>query len=177
MPVNAGAAVGSTCSARSVREVSKTDVGKYLAALRRAQVEIDLHPELYRHHHLRAVPEKYREQLDVRTFGTGERIVFLPYTRESSRRPGTARPAAPGATATAWPPSAAPATHAAAPSLPDRPPSRYGPRTQAASPRNRPHAADAPPHNRRHKNRCSCKPAPRSFSPGKAHAPAPTRPQ
>ena len=82
MPVNAGAAVGSTCSARSVREVSKTDVGKYLAALRRAQVEIDLHPELYRHHHLRAVPEKYREQLDVRTFGTGERIVFLPCTRE-----------------------------------------------------------------------------------------------
>jgi hypothetical protein len=89
MPVNAGAVMGSTCSARSARDVSKTDVGKYLAALRRAQMEIDLHPELYRHHHLRAVPEKYREQLDVRTFGTGERIVFLPYTRESSRRPGT----------------------------------------------------------------------------------------
>jgi hypothetical protein len=28
------------------------------------------------------VPEKYRHQVDVRTFGTGERIVFLPYTRE-----------------------------------------------------------------------------------------------
>lgn len=28
------------------------------------------------------MPEKYREQVDVRTFGTGERIVFLPYTRE-----------------------------------------------------------------------------------------------
>jgi hypothetical protein len=27
------------------------------------------------------VPEKYRHQVDVRTFGTGERIVFLPYTR------------------------------------------------------------------------------------------------
>ena len=35
-----------------------------------------------RSHHLRAVPEKYQEQVDVRTFGTGERIVFLPYTRE-----------------------------------------------------------------------------------------------
>ena len=62
--------------------VSPDDVEKYLAALRRAQMEIDLHPELYKHYHLRAVPEKYRDQVDVRTFGTGERIVFLPYTRE-----------------------------------------------------------------------------------------------
>jgi hypothetical protein len=28
------------------------------------------------------VPETYRGQVDVRSFGTGERIVFLPYTRE-----------------------------------------------------------------------------------------------
>ena len=28
------------------------------------------------------MPEKYRDQVDVRAFGTGERIVFLPYTRE-----------------------------------------------------------------------------------------------
>jgi len=34
------------------------------------------------YYHLRAVPEKYRDQVDVRAFGTGERIVFLPYTRE-----------------------------------------------------------------------------------------------
>jgi NitT/TauT family transport system substrate-binding protein len=61
---------------------TKADVDKYLAALRRAQAEIDLHPELYKHYHLRSVPEKYREQVDVRAFGTGERIVFLPYTRE-----------------------------------------------------------------------------------------------
>src|SRR5690348_14539788 len=27
-------------------------------------------------------PEKYRHRVDVRAFGTGERIVFLPYTRE-----------------------------------------------------------------------------------------------
>jgi NitT/TauT family transport system substrate-binding protein len=63
-------------------DVSKADVEKYLGALRRAQMEIDLHSELYKHYHLRAVPEKYREQVDVRAFGTGERIVFLPYTRE-----------------------------------------------------------------------------------------------
>ncbi|HEU5386956.1 MAG TPA: hypothetical protein VFV73_13725 [Streptosporangiaceae bacterium] len=61
---------------------TRADVDKYLAALRRAQMEIDLHPELYKHYHLRSVPEKYRDKVDVRAFGTGERIVFLPYTRE-----------------------------------------------------------------------------------------------
>lgn len=61
---------------------TKADVDKYLAALRRAQMEIDLHPELYKHYHLRAVPQKYHENVDVRAFGIGERIVFLPYTRE-----------------------------------------------------------------------------------------------
>ena len=63
-------------------DASKADVEKYLAALRRAQMDIDLHPEAYKHYHLRSVPEKYRGQVDVRAFGTGERIVFLPYTRE-----------------------------------------------------------------------------------------------
>jgi hypothetical protein len=63
-------------------DATKADVDKYLAALRRAQMEIDLRPELYKHYHLRSVPEKYHDQVDVRGFGTGERIAFLPYTRE-----------------------------------------------------------------------------------------------
>jgi ABC-type nitrate/sulfonate/bicarbonate transport system substrate-binding protein len=63
-------------------DATREDVDKYLAALKRAQADIDLHPEQFKHYHLRAVPEKYREQVDVRAFGTGERIVFLPYTRE-----------------------------------------------------------------------------------------------
>src|SRR5215510_12217989 len=62
--------------------VIKSDVDKYLAALRRAQMEIDLRPELYKHYHLHAVPQKYQDRVDVHSFGTGERIVFLPYTRE-----------------------------------------------------------------------------------------------
>ena len=61
------------------------DVTKYLAALRRAQTELDLHPERYKHHHLKAVPERYRDRVDVRTFGTGERIVFLPYPADTAR--------------------------------------------------------------------------------------------
>jgi hypothetical protein len=63
-------------------DVNASDVEKYLAGLRRAQMAIDLHPERFKHHHLQSVPEKYRDQVDVRTFGLGERIVFLPYTRE-----------------------------------------------------------------------------------------------
>jgi NitT/TauT family transport system substrate-binding protein len=63
--------------------VSKADVDKYLAGLRQAQMEIDLHSEAYKHYHLRAVPAKYRARVDVRTFGIGERIVFLPYTGEA----------------------------------------------------------------------------------------------
>jgi len=63
-------------------DVSKADVEKYLGGLRRAQMEIDLHPERYKHYHLRTVPERYRDQVDVRAFGLGERIVFLAYTRE-----------------------------------------------------------------------------------------------
>jgi hypothetical protein len=46
-------------------------------------MEIDLHPVRYKHYHSKAVPEKYRDEVDVRAFGIGERIVFLPYTRES----------------------------------------------------------------------------------------------
>ena len=63
-------------------DATRSDVDKYLAALRRAQMDIDMHPEQYKHYHLQSVPEKYQEQVDVRAFGTGERIVFLPYTRE-----------------------------------------------------------------------------------------------
>ena len=39
---------------------------------------LEVPPERWVHR----VPEKYRDQVDVRAFGTGERIVFLPYTRE-----------------------------------------------------------------------------------------------
>jgi NitT/TauT family transport system substrate-binding protein len=58
------------------------DVEKYFAALRRAQRDIDLEPERYKHYWLREMPEDFRAIADVRRFGPGERIVFEPYTRE-----------------------------------------------------------------------------------------------
>lgn len=58
------------------------DVEKYFRALRRAQADIDLRPELYTHYYKNEFPERFREAIDTRRFGPGERIVFEPYTRE-----------------------------------------------------------------------------------------------
>jgi len=58
------------------------EIKKYFAALRKAQAEIDLRPELYTHYYKNEFPEKYKGSMDTRLFGPGERIVFEPYTRE-----------------------------------------------------------------------------------------------
>ena len=63
-------------------ETDPEDVAKYFRALARAQSDLDLEPERYKHHHLEEIPAHLREGVDVRGFGMGERIVFLPYTRE-----------------------------------------------------------------------------------------------
>ena len=65
------------------------DVKKYHAALRRAQHDIDLRPELYTHFYKREFPVRFHEQMDTRRWGPGERIVFEPYSRgvfEESQR-------------------------------------------------------------------------------------------
>jgi hypothetical protein len=59
------------------------DVKKYFHALRRAQRDIDLRPERYTHFYKNEFPARFREQMDTRRWGPGERIVFEPYTRES----------------------------------------------------------------------------------------------
>jgi len=64
-------------------DADPADIEKYFNGLKRAQMEIDLHPERYKHYHLKSVPEKYQDKVDVRQFGPGERIVFLPYTGDT----------------------------------------------------------------------------------------------
>jgi ABC-type nitrate/sulfonate/bicarbonate transport system substrate-binding protein len=59
------------------------DVKKYFRALRSAQRDIDLRPELYTHYYRKEFPQRFLEQVDTRRWGPGERIVFEPYTRES----------------------------------------------------------------------------------------------
>jgi ABC-type nitrate/sulfonate/bicarbonate transport system substrate-binding protein len=62
--------------------VDLTDVERYMNALKRAQMDLDLEPEKYKRFYLNEIPERYKTRLDVRRFSTGERIVFLPYTEE-----------------------------------------------------------------------------------------------
>jgi hypothetical protein len=62
------------------------DVEKYFKALQRAQQDIDLEPEAYKHYFLRELPERYHASIDVRRFGPGERIVFEPYPQQMFER-------------------------------------------------------------------------------------------
>jgi hypothetical protein len=64
------------------------DVRKYFRALRRAQRDIDLRPELYTHYYQEEFPPRFRDMMDTRRWGPGERLVFEPYTKavfEASR--------------------------------------------------------------------------------------------
>jgi hypothetical protein len=63
-------------------EANLDDVAKYFRALERAQSDIDLEPERYKHYFLNEIDAAYHSLIDVRLFGTGERLVFEPYTRE-----------------------------------------------------------------------------------------------
>ena len=58
------------------------DVKKYFRALRRAQRDIDLRPELHTHHYRKEFPRRFLGEIDPRRWGPGERLVFEPYTRE-----------------------------------------------------------------------------------------------
>jgi hypothetical protein len=58
------------------------DVRRYFRALRRAQRDIDLRPELYTHYYRKEFPERFHAVMDPRRWGPGERLVFEPYTKE-----------------------------------------------------------------------------------------------
>ncbi len=62
-------------------EPDPEDVRRYFAALRRAQRDIDLRPELYTYHYRKEFPSRFHAEMDTRRWGPGERLVFEPYTR------------------------------------------------------------------------------------------------
>jgi hypothetical protein len=62
------------------------DIGKYFRALRRAQRDIDLRPDLYTHYYKNEFPERFHAKMDTRSWGPGERIVFDPYSKEMFER-------------------------------------------------------------------------------------------
>jgi hypothetical protein len=59
------------------------DVRRYFDALRNAQCDIDLRPELYTHYYKNEFPERFHDAMDTRRWGPGERIVFEPYNRQA----------------------------------------------------------------------------------------------
>jgi ABC-type nitrate/sulfonate/bicarbonate transport system substrate-binding protein len=58
------------------------DLRKFFRALKRAQRDIDLRPDLYTHYYKNEFPVRYHDKMDTRRWGPGERIVFEPYTKE-----------------------------------------------------------------------------------------------
>ncbi len=63
-------------------DIERREVERYFAGLRRAQLDLDLEPERYKHYYLNEIPARFHDRIDVRGFGCGERVVFLPYTEE-----------------------------------------------------------------------------------------------
>jgi ABC-type nitrate/sulfonate/bicarbonate transport system substrate-binding protein len=58
------------------------DVKRYFRALKSAQADIDLRPELYTRYYKNEFPDRFHAVMDTRRWGPGERIVFEPYSRE-----------------------------------------------------------------------------------------------
>jgi ABC-type nitrate/sulfonate/bicarbonate transport system substrate-binding protein len=59
------------------------DLKKFFRALKRAQRDIDLRPDLYTHYYKKEFPARWLPQMDTRRWGPGERLVFEPYTKEA----------------------------------------------------------------------------------------------
>jgi ABC-type nitrate/sulfonate/bicarbonate transport system substrate-binding protein len=59
------------------------DIRRFFRALKAAQRDIDLRPELYTHYYRNEFPERYHAMMDTRRWGPGERIVFETYSRET----------------------------------------------------------------------------------------------
>jgi hypothetical protein len=57
------------------------DIRRYFRALRSAQRDIDLRPELYTHYYKNEFPDRFHAIMDTRRWGPGERIVFEPYSK------------------------------------------------------------------------------------------------
>jgi NitT/TauT family transport system substrate-binding protein len=62
------------------------DIERYFRALKRAQIDLDLASERHKHHYARELPPRYRERVDVRLFGPGERARKVTPMSDTSAR-------------------------------------------------------------------------------------------
>ena len=66
------------------RDAEEENVEGYMRSLIRAQTDIDFEPERYKRYFINEIPERFRNLVDVRRFGVGERVVPQPYTQAIS---------------------------------------------------------------------------------------------
>jgi hypothetical protein len=59
------------------------DLRKFFRALRRAQQDLDLRPDLYTHYYKNEFPKRWHDMMDTRRWGPGERLVFETYTKDA----------------------------------------------------------------------------------------------
>jgi ABC-type nitrate/sulfonate/bicarbonate transport system substrate-binding protein len=64
------------------RDPDMEDVEKYFRALKKAQRDIDLRPDLYTHYYKKEFPVRFHATMDTRRWGPGERLVFELYTKD-----------------------------------------------------------------------------------------------
>ena len=62
-------------------DADEENVARYMRSLIRAQTDIDFEPERYKRFFINEIPERFRNSVDVRRFGVGERVVPQPYTQ------------------------------------------------------------------------------------------------
>jgi NitT/TauT family transport system substrate-binding protein len=62
-------------------DADEKNVERYMHSLIRAQTDIDFEPERYKHYFINEIPERFRDRVDVRRFGVGERVVPQPYSQ------------------------------------------------------------------------------------------------
>ena len=62
-------------------DADEKNVERYMRSLIRAQTDIDFEPERYKHYFINEIPERFRDKVDVRRFGSGERVVPQSYTQ------------------------------------------------------------------------------------------------
>lgn len=67
--------------------VDPGDVEKYMNGLKRAQMDLDIAPEQYRHYYLNEIPDRYKSMVDVRRFSPGSALCFCHTPRKCTPGP------------------------------------------------------------------------------------------
>jgi hypothetical protein len=78
------------------------DLRKFFRALRRAQRDLDLRPDLYTHYYKNEFPERFHPQMDTCRWGPGGAWSSSPTRGKPTPRPSTGSPATASSPKPAW---------------------------------------------------------------------------